>query len=363
MRLGLILDSFGGRKMKTRVVVLVLLGSLIYPSSGAAEENKDDKHKWFADALLRYEDETGSVGIKDRERMRVIAHAGVKSHWSANWSSTLRLSTGLKNKQNVPAITVHRFSQQPQPDSDIFIERAFVTGKFDKISVNIGKIPWGSKQITDMFWDRHLNPIGFSSNIKVANGHVLHLSHFKPLDGASDTVGNMSVLQWQFKYSFDGVDFAIMPWWAKYNGEQGATYAKKDTSIDNEFYRISAYMKSGKWRLGTDIGKGDPSISDAVKADEDTSFAVELTHGGLKKVGAILTQFRVFKVEKYAVVGEFAQNAVARYATNNIEGWDLRVRKKMSPKWWLGMRFSDTEAIVDSEQKGRRFRIEAKYNF
>lgn len=66
---------------------------------------------------------------------------------------------------------------------------------------------------------------------------------------------------------------------------------------------------------------------------------------------------------KYAVVGEFAQNAVARYATNNIEGWDLRVRKKMSPKWWLGMRYSDTEAIVGSEQQGKRFRIEAKYNF
>lgn len=349
--------------MKTQVAVLVLLGSLVYPGTGNSKEADEQSHKPFADILVRYEDETGSKGIADRERIRVIAHAGLKSKWTNNWYSTIRLSTGLKNKQNVPAITVHRFNDQPQPDSDIFLERAFVTGKFEKFSVNLGKIPWGSKQITDVFWDRHLNPIGFSANLKASKQHNFHFAHFKPLDGASGTVGDMTVLQWQFSYEFDGVQFSLMPWWVKYSGETGATYARKDTHIDNEFYRISAFMKSGKWRLGTDIGKGDPDISNAQLADEDTSFAVELRHGGLKKVDAVLTQFRIFKVERYAVVGEFAQNAVARYATNNIEGWDLRVRKKMSPKWWLGMRYSDTEAIVGSEQQGKRFRIEAKYNF
>lgn len=349
--------------MKTLVVVLVLLGSFIFSGAGYTSEQKKNTHDWFADMLWRYEDETGSVRIKDRERIRLIAHAGVKSSWTKNWKSTIRLSTGLENKQNVPAITVHRFSEQPQPDSDIFLERAFITGKFEKFNVNIGKIPWGSKQITDMFWDRHLNPIGFSANLISSKQSVLHFAHFKPLDGASGTVGNMSVVQWQFKYKYDGVEFSIMPWWVKYNGEVGALYAKKDTAIDNDFYRLSAYMKSGKWRLGTDIGKGDPNIHDSTLADENTSIAVELRHGGLKKVDSVLTQFRIFKVERYAVVGEFAQNAVARYATNNIEGWDLRVRKKMSPKWWLGMRYSDTEAIVGSEQQGKRFRIEAKYNF
>lgn len=349
--------------MKTQVAVLVLMGSLTQASAAQSQESEQNKHKWFADTLLRYENETDSIGIKDRERMRVIAHAGVKSSWTTNWSSTVRLSTGLKNKQNVPAITVHRFSDQPQPDSDIFVERAFLTGKFDGLKINMGKIPWGSKQITDVFWDRHLSPVGISADVNASKTHSFHFAHFKPLDGQTSTVGSMTVLQWQFKYQLEDIELAVMPWFVNYKGETGVLYAKKDTAVDNEFYRLSAYMKKGKWRLGTDIGKGNPKGNNTSQSSEDASIAVELRHGGLKKVDSVLTQFRVFKVERYAVVGEFAQNAVARYATNNIEGWDIRVRKKMSAKWWLGMRYSDTESIVGSEQRGKRFRVEAKYNF
>ncbi len=352
--------------MKSTGLVLVLVGGLASTGNTiAAEKEKVETHDWFASMLWRYENETGSIGIKDRERIRLIANAGVKSKWSDNWSSTLRISTGLKNKQNVPAITMHRFTEQPQPDNDIFIDRAFVTGKFDKVKVNIGKIPWGSKQITDIFWDRHLNPIGVSSDWTIAKGHKLHLAHFQPLDGASDTIGDMFIVQWQAKFKAENFELGLMPWWVKYDGESGAEYATRDTHLDNDFFRLSAYVKSGKWRLGTDIGIGDIDKSQVAEefADEDTSVAVELRHGGLKKVDSVLTQFRVFRVERYSVVTEFAQNAVARYATSNIKGWDLRVRKKLAKNWWLGIRYSDTETLVGNKQEGKRFRIETKYSF
>ena len=94
--------------------------SLCMVSSLANTSNIE--HKWQADILLRYENETDHLKLKDRERMRLIAHAGVKSHWSDQWSTQLRLSTGLKNKQNVPAITVYRFNEQPRPDTNIFFD-------------------------------------------------------------------------------------------------------------------------------------------------------------------------------------------------------------------------------------------------
>jgi len=82
---------------------------------------------------------------------------------------------------------------------------------------------------------------------------------------------------------------------------------------------------------GADIGKSMENSEHfplADFSDQKNSYAIELRHGALKPVGGLLTQLRVFKVERYGVVGEFAQNAVSRFATNNLKGWDLRIRKK-----------------------------------
>jgi len=345
-------------KFKCLVISLCMLANVANAS--------DVKHKWHADILLRYENETNHVNLKDRERMRVIAHAGVKSKWSDTWSTQLRLSTGLKNKQNVPAITVHRLNEQPLPDKDIFIERAFIQAYFSDLTVNLGKIPWGSKQVTDIFWDRHLNPIGGSLNWKLSKHHSLYVSQFKPLDGQSSTVGDMTIIQWQSTFDWQGAQWALMPWFVNYEGESGATYARKDTAISNQFLRLSTYVKLGKWRLGADLGQSLKSSEHFPLADfnhQKNSYAVELRHGGLKPVGGLLTQLRVFRVERYAVIGEFAQNAVSRFTTNNMKGWDLRIRRKMNKNWWLGMRYSDTETLIGTFEQGKRFRIETKYSF
>jgi len=222
---------------------------------------KNLKHKWHADILLRYENETNHLNIKDRERIRVIAHAGVKSRWTDIWSTQVRLSTGLKNKQNVPAITIHRFNDQPQPDSDIFFDRAFVKADFDNVTVSLGKIPWASKQVTDIFWDRHLNPIGGSMNWQLSKQHALHIAQFKPLDGQSNTVGDMTVVQWQAKFNGLGAQWAFMPWLVNYNGESGATYAHKDTAISNQFIRLSTFVKLDQWRLGQILVKAWKTVN------------------------------------------------------------------------------------------------------
>lgn len=324
------------------------------------------QNTFYGDLLLRYENEHDHFNIADRERIRIIAHGGLKTQWSDFWSTNLRLSTGLKNKQNVPAITVHRFSDQPQPDRDIFIERAYIQGKSSKLFFQAGKVPWKSQQITDIFWDRDISPWGLNAEYALFTNHKLFFSYYQPLDGNSDTIGDMYIIQLQSKFKAGKWTFGFSPWFVDYQGESNAEFATKDTQFDNRFIRLATYAKYGKFRLGLDYGhslEDFDSIGNGEFSNQKDSYGLEFRHGGLKKVDDILYQFRILRVERFSVITEFAQNAVSRFATNNFKGWDLRIRKKVHDDWWLGVRLSDIERIVAPLEQGIRFRIEAKYSF
>ncbi len=340
---------------------VILIISTLFIQSTFAQENT-----FYGDTLFRYENENSHINIDSRERIRVIAHGGLKTQWSNLWSTNIRISTGLKNKQNVPAITVHRFSDQPQPDSDLFLERAFVQGKSDKWLFQGGKIPWKSFQITDIFWDRDISPWGINTEYSLNKDHKLYFSYYQPLDGNSSTIGDMYIVQLQSKFKFDNWEFGFAPWFVDYHGEANAEFAKKDTQYDNQFLRLATYAKFGKFRLGLDYGHSLDDFSDIDNGDyrnQKDSFGIELRHGGLKNVGDILSQFKILRVERFSVITEFAQNALSRLATNNFKGWDLRVRKRINKKWWVGVRLSEVERIIAPVEEGLRLRVEAKYSF
>lgn len=292
------------------IVWLGLMSDLLRRESQASTfDALGGTHKVMANAILRYEDETDHINIADRERMRLIAHGGIQSKWHPQWRTQIRFRTGLKNKQNVPAITVYKFNDQPQPDNDVFIDRLVIEGKFDDVSVNAGKIPLQPQQVTDIFWDHHLNPLGLSVNYRVSQSHAFYAARVKPLDGDSSTVGDMTVLQWQVNWQVNDWQFGLSPWWVDYRGEAGARYAKQDTALDNQFVRVSSYVKTGKWQLGFDWGRSlnrATDFSDRDFQDQTSSDAVELKYGGLKHSGDYLTHFRVFNVERFGVITEFA---------------------------------------------------------
>lgn len=344
--------------MKRFVIALIACTGLY---AGAAE------HKGYADVLLRYENEVSHRNLADRERIRLVVWAGVNSQFENSWSTHLRLRTGLKNKQNVPAITLHKFNDQPQPDTDVFIDRVFAKKRFNDGYLTFGKIPWQTKQVTDVFWDRDLNPIGVHIDYKFNQQHGIQAAHFLPLDGASDTIGAMSVLQWHSTFQFEELTWTVSPWWVNYSGDNGAEFAKKDTQLDNQFIRLSSKISWKKFQLGVDLGHSLESFNQADLAqfkDEKTSYAVELKYGSLKKPGQYLAHLRYLHVERFGVVTEFAQNATSRFSTSNIKGWDFRLRRKMTSDWWVGTRISDTQNLVgDQPEEGLRFRLETKFSF
>jgi hypothetical protein len=316
--------------------------------------------------LLRYENEKLHVNLSPRERVRLIGSIGVSTNFTENWSLSVVGRTGLKNKQNVPAITLHQITEQPSGDSDLFISNLYAKGKYQDLTLYIGKIPWKSSQVTDVFWDRHLNPIGLHVDYSLNRQSHFRFASFKPLDGATGTVGHMSVLQFQQKVALSVGLLTLSPWLVNFHGQQGAEFAKQDTQYDHRSIRLSSSLKNGNWQLGFDLGHALSKVPEFLAADFDnqkTSYAAEIRYGNLKAPANYLLQLRYLKVERFAVITEFAQNAVSRFATSNFKGWDLRIRRNMSENWWLGSRLSSTERLIGEAEKGTRFRIETKYRF
>ena len=341
-----------------RFYVVIILSTLLVQISYAADIS--------ANVLLRYENETDQINLTPRKRVRMIASVGVTSDLNDNWSFTAQARTGLRNKQNVPAITLYQITEHFEGDKDIYLSTFYTTAKFDKVTLFAGKIPWKTKQVTDLFWDRHLNPIGIHLDYAVGENSSVTLTSFKPLDGANRTVGHMSIFQYQTKLTTRFGQLLLAPWFVDYRGEAAATYAKKDTQFDNQFLRFSGVLKQGEWQLGTDVGLSTNDVPTEFKAafsDQKLSYTFEVKHGGLKNVGDYVTQLKYLHVERFSVVAEFAQNASSRFATSNFKGWDLRIRHKLFKNLWVGGRLAKTQRLIGTPEKSVRFRLETKYSF
>lgn len=345
--------------LNTLIVVVLISAAL-----GCIAEETD--FSVMSDVMLRYESESGHHNIPQRERLRLIAHLGAQYQINQHWTISGRLRTGLKNKQNVPAITIHKFNDQPSPDSDIFVDRLFVEGKLNKLKITAGKIPWSSWQVTDLYWDRQLNPIGVHLDYQI--NHQQHLAHMSalPLDGHTGTVGQLHVSQWRYQFNYHDWTLNIAPWLMLYKSQDHAEFAKRDTQFDNQLLNLSIRAKKGKWALGLDLGRSlaaftTPDI--AHFSDQKNARAIELKYGNLKQKGNFQGHLRYIHFERFAAITEFASNATQRFGTTNVAGWDLRIRRKMAASWWLGARFSHMSRLVGKPESGNRFRVEVKYHF
>lgn len=315
--------------------------------------------------LLRYENDNAQTRFGERKRIRAIGRVAYTHDIDDFWHSEVSVRTGLKNHQNVPAVTLFRISDQPQPDTDVYIDRFYLTRKTAVSSLFIGKLPWQFKHASDTFWDRDLNPIGVHTNVKLSPHRALAVAHLKPLDGASRTVGTLNVVQYQHQFTWGNWRAELNPWLVFYEGESDARFALNDTQFDHRSARLSAIATINNWTFGADIGHTFSDVPEPTLAsfeDDKDAFTLLIQSGDLKHVGHVQFQARYLYVERFGVISEFAQNATSRFATSNFKGVDFRVRKKLSQHWWLGARISRVETITGDEQKGTRFRLEAQFN-
>lgn len=316
--------------------------------------------KFHGNAMLRFENDTFTQR-NHRQRLRLIGRAGVNAQYGG-FTFNSRLSTGVKNKQNIPAITITKFNEQPDPPSHVFIERLFVTYKTDDLAVNLGKQPWPFANQTDTFWDRQLHPQGLSVKYSLSPSSHTRLALLKPLDGATDTVGTLSIAQYVTQLTLGDGKLLFAPWWVDYQGDV-ATFARRDTQYEHQSLRLSGAYSQGMWRYGIDMGYAFDSPELIAGEPENISIAFQLNYGKLKQVGDYQAHLRLFRTERFSVITEFAQNATAGFATSNIKGFDTRFRYKLSSSVWVGARFSRLNTITGDAEQSNRFRIEAMATF
>lgn len=359
---------FQGMKMQS-CLYLLLLSSLAISTNLFAFEQKSKKNsdapKQFSvgvngNAMLRFENDTFTVR-NHRQRLRFIGRIGLTAKYG-DFKFVSRLSTGLKNKQNVPAITISKFNTQPQPDSDIFVERLFMQYQTKPLTITIGKQPWAFANQTDTFWDRQLHPQGVHLKYQFSPDEQARVAWLKPLDGATDTVGTLLIAQYASTIPFAKGKLILAPWWVDYQGGI-AQFAKRDTQYDHQSIRLSGAYVTGQWRYGVDAGYALDTPELIVGNKQNQSLAIQVNYGRLKQQGDYQTHLRLFRTERFGVISEFAQNATAGFATANIKGFDTRVRYKISPSVWVGARYSQLDTITGTAERSHRFRIETAATF
>lgn len=349
--------------IKLKWIVIILLTTPWQVS----QVNANTEITPFGSSLLRYENETQFVNKPDRERIRVILNAGVKLKFNDNFTVAGRVSTGVKNKQNIPALTIKRLTTQPQPDSDVYFDQVYLQYKNKDWQFALGRVPWKFAANTDIFWDRHLNPYTVFTKYKVSKNQSISAAYIKPLDGSSQSVGNMLVGQYQLRGEVDEISWEFTPWIVDYSGQNQAQFAVRDTQFDHHSIRFSMATKYGLWKLGIDYGYAfdiDNSVEqNGLDSSQNTSRVFQLNYGKLKTEGDWLWHLRYMHVERFSVVTEFAQNAIAAALTSNFKGWDSRLRYRVSPSIWVGTRLSKVSSLVGDYKNSHRFRIEARMAF
>lgn len=321
----------------------------------------------FGMSILRYENEKKLNGNTDRERLRLIAQGGIK--YKLNESSTFitRLSTGLKNKQNVPAITIKRLNSQAQPDNDIYFDQIYLKYIRKGVEYRIGRTPWSFGAETDTFWDRHLNPLTAYAKYTINDTQSFSAAFIKPLDGQSNTIGNMFIAQYSFGARYQDIRFQFRPWLVQYKGESDARFAKRDTQYDHSSIRLATGATYKKWRIGLDVGYAfnlDSAIEETGGLEQQNkSIVSQITFGNLKAVNHWQWHLRYMHVERFAVISEFGQNAIAAKLTSNFSAWDTRFRYRITPSIWVGARLSLSQSLLGDFSQSNRFRIEARWAF
>ncbi len=347
-------------KIKSSVLLFGLLSGISFSGEYAFSETLD----WYGDALLRYENDHNSLELSRRERIRFTGHFGVRQQRNDSWFWDLRASTGLRDKQNVPAITLKQFTDQPLPDRTVYIDRVYGHYNIADIKLWLGKIPWVLERNTAIYWDPDLHPYGLALRKKINQLLTLDFSYIKPLDGQTATTGDLVYLSATFKYRFDELTLKISPWYASFNGEPGTRFTGRDTALDNRSLRFSATAIFNKYSFGVDYGYALNDFDGVGEfSDDKTAWVVQTVYGGLENPGDWELNVRRLYIERFGVIKEFAQNSTARIETSNYEGYEIRLRRKIADSWWLGTRFADTELITGNKERGRRFRIEAKYYY
>lgn len=262
------------------------------------------------DLRLRYEGtdydsiidpDTGeNIGSKDRNRGRFRLRLSIDKKLSDQFSIGLRLASGVGEPTSTNQSLDDGFSGK-----EIWIDRVFVSYKFNQGQLNAGKIA-NPFETSDILWDGDVNPEGIA--VSFGDKWFAHTGYFIVEEQSSRNDSQLLAGQFGGRFSrglaaigyyhYDDLSDAGLP-------SAGNTAAASDFHLLDGFFSFKFSDKfSGTAHVVRNIGEDAPDDVDA----QDMAYGLTLAYGKAKKPGEWGLTYKYARIEPNAVLGAFADS-------------------------------------------------------
>jgi Putative porin len=366
-------------------LLALFLGVAVAVGSAAAQQM--DRLSFYGDfrgrvELDRSSRKPGGSMRSDRDRLRVRGRFGLRFRYSDRLQFGGRVRTGDPDSRQSPHVTL----------GDDFKTIPFALDRlYARVSVGQGSLWFGKNSNpfwhqNELFWDDDVSLDGASGRVVLREGDRVMLEgragYFVLDPPQSNSFADQSrMMAGQVVLSGKGGSLSYTAATSlSVIRENAASEDVRLNDLDYQFLSASASVAYSGWTrplsLGLDLVRNTEDYPVTVfNHDQRSGYVITAQVGSLAKAGDFLARYTWAHIEKYAVVGPFAQDDWVRWGSatttlsSNFEGHELRVAYAFGPGHNLVARLYRVDGIAPesaaavSLQTGTRFRLDWNIRF
>lgn len=380
--------------------ISILLGAVNTAAHTAVTLDEAGRIAIYGDGRLRMEKDWDSYrgdGSQrdDRTRMRIRARLGLKLK-PTNWIEFgVRARTGNDDHQQSGHITIKDFDDNPNGASDLNLDKWYVRGKWDKLSVWLGRnsLPWWKQN--SLFWDDDVTPNGagliFGPNIGPGKLTV-NAGYYELPAGMRHYTGEAGSLQLIYEQDSESSGFTFAAGVMDIDADAvPGDYAATTLLQGNALRDYQLWLLQAQWRfhnlpqkllLGADYlhnsqnySASDPDMFTAFHHNDVDGYVLQAVYGGVNKSGDWLLGAYYTRLESLAIHNSYAQDDWVRWGSSdqtsasNMKGPEFRAGMGLGHNMNLIVRLFLVRGLEkdlpsdERNQTGKRFRIDFNWSF
>lgn len=355
--------------MKAIEVFAVVCTLLVFVGSNAMFAQKSEKKeslKFSGDLRLRFEKDYSVTGKDSRDRARYRFRFGLVHKRGDHIEIGARLASGNPTDEQSP----HQTLGNDFGKKNFFMDKVYFKYKFDSGWVWFGKNSFPFWKQNEMFWDSDVNPEGISVSYSPKDfagpGTKLTLTGGQYVIDDFNTLFNssMTALQASLNHKLASANVTGAVGYYFFNNNKADTVSFN--ALNDMDHKILVVSGQAKFQVRPDLpvtvgadymnNFEDPTLSGF--ENETHGFVAQVLVGKLKNPGDWLFGFYYARIEKFAVVANFAQDDWWRFGSghtdsSNLRGFELRFGYQLGKKMNVVVRHYVTDMIVGNKDANR----------
>ena len=348
------------------LIVLLLLPCAILGGDDGSKSKKP--LKLSGDLRLRSESDYNVTDKDDRHRLRYRFRLKMVYKWGSknNKEVGARITSGKPSDQQSP----HQTFGDSFTTKNISLDRAYFKYSFNSGWLWIGKNAFPFWKQNEMFWDDDVHPEGASFSYS-SRGLRLTAGHYVIDDFDNFFQSSMSAAQLKFSRTFQQTALTLAGGYYLFNAKEdtGNSYDPLE-GMDHKILVFSGQLKFNARfpvSIGADVMINTETPLSSIYEDQTTGIVAQAVVGKLKKRGDWLLAAYFARIEKYAVIPNFAQDDWWRFGSghtdsSDFKGLEFRIAYQLGNGMNLVARHYITEMLVGTK-KASRFRIDLNIKF